>query len=277
VCERIFIFPKNLVATSHQYTIKPTKMLSTSSSSIVNNGVSGLIDLVRKNGTFQAGYGLVNEALPRLLVNTTALHAQEQAHLGTLKHDRRRQSYLLGRIAAKLALGTIVQQPANSIFIDRGIFEFPVAKYIGQQNVQVAISHCGDIGISLAYPEAHPMAVDIERVNEGRGDVIKNQLTDSEIAMVGQVALQPHEAYTLLWTVKEALSKIFKTGLMMDLKVMEVKELQHKGSHWESFFTHCGQYKAHSRIIGEHAITVVLPKFTDASLEGLWQGLNAIA
>ena len=112
---------------------------------------TGQITLHRENTVFTAGYCFFRAELPELLAGVPLLHPEERAYFETLKFDRRKTSYLLGRMAAKHAVAELMgEADLRSIWIDTGVFRFPVVKYAGGQNIQVSISHCGTLGVALA-------------------------------------------------------------------------------------------------------------------------------
>ncbi len=212
--------------------------------------ISGTISLQRKDTEFEGGYGILKQELPGLFRDISMLHPEEKKYLNTLKFNRRKHSYLLGRVASKQALSQVVTtQKPESVFVDSGIFQFPVVKYIHNLNIQVTISHCEDIGLALAFPEAHPLGIDIEKIEESKVEAIKSQMTSKEKTMISAMEIPLNSAYTMLWTIKESLSKILKTGLMTDFKFFEVDSLLPDGNNYIATFAHHGQYKAVSRLL----------------------------
>ncbi|MBC8756559.1 4-phosphopantetheinyl transferase family protein [Kordia sp. YSTF-M3] len=192
-----------------------------------------------------------------------ALHPKELEIYSSFKHEPRKMSYLLGRLSAKKAIYELTDfNELNTIFIDTAVFEFPVVKCLAIQNIQLSISHCNTIGLSIAFPESHPMGIDLEEVNTKNVDVLKDQMTLKEVQLVENLFLEEAKGYTLIWTAKEALSKIFKTGMMMDFKLLELDKVVKKGPIWESTFKHCEQYKAISYFSGTYVCSLVLPKYS---------------
>lgn len=228
---------------------------------------TGNISLKREKKDFQAAFSIINGSLPDLLKNSSLLHPNEQAYYDTLKYDKRRLSYLLGRIAAKKAIAELVGDDGQSVFIDFGIFQFPVVKSTKNFNIQVSISHCDHIGIVLAFPEEHPLGIDIEKIQEDPVVAMKEQLTDAELDLISACQIQPAIGCTVVWTVKEAISKIFKTGLTIDFKMLEIQSLKKEGSVYLTSFKHCVQYKAVSYHSDNYICSIVLPKHTIADLE----------
>lgn len=64
---------------------------------------------------------------------------------------------------------------------------------------------------------------------------------------------------TILWTAKEALSKVLKTGLTMDMKLFEINQLEERDIYRGSF-TIFTQYQFLSFIIEDTVFTIVTPK-----------------
>lgn len=228
----------------------------------LNKCTSCTIYFNRAEDKYATGFGLVSNIHSNTTDYHSLLHPEELKYLESLKYPIRRKSYLLGRISAKKALNQITSQPSSSIFIDKGVFQFPVVNYIKQKNIQVSISHCNEFGIALAFPEIHPLGIDIERIDDNKIKTIQSQLTQKEILLSDSDNLPLNIFYTILWTIKESLSKILKTGLTLDFNFFEIASLKRSGQIWECTFTNFIQYKAVSFCIDEYIISVVLPKNT---------------
>jgi 4'-phosphopantetheinyl transferase EntD len=232
----------------------------------------GIITLKRERSLHQAGFCILQSPLAVLQQQLSLLHPEEQAYYNTLKYDKRKVSYLLGRIAAKRAIGTLLSSDAfHTIAIDSGIFEFPVVKYIPNGNMQVCITHCDETAIALSYPEAHPLGVDIERTDKDNTTAIQDQLTIGELTMATSTSLPLSVACTMIWTIKEGLSKILRTGLTIDLKLLEIKSLKRDNHLYTSEFQHLIQYKAISCVAGKYVCSVVIPRNTTPDLQQFWQ------
>jgi len=238
---------------------------------------AGKIILLWEEKQFHAGFCFMKEQLSTLEYQLPFLHPDEKKYYETLKFDRRKKSYLLGRIAAKRAICELTGESAlQSISIEFGVFQYPVVKYLSDQNIQVSISHCDDIGVALAFPEEHPLGIDIEKADERKIDAMKSQICEKEFELLSPYDLPVSPGYTMIWTIKEALSKVFRTGLTMDLKLLEIESLEKTGPAYTSAFRHCIQYKAISFIAGDHICSVVLPKNTATDPADLLGSLTAV-
>ena len=202
---------------------------------------------------------------------------EEKKYAQGLKYEKRRHSYLLGRLSAKHALREIEKRQAlESFHIDYGIFQFPVVKHALHENWQVSISHSDNVGLALAFPEAHPMGIDIEKIEDKITDTLESQITTSEKSLLEQLNIANDMGHTLLWTMKEALSKIFKTGLMMDFKSLEVQSLEFNNGYYQGEYTNCAQYKTRSFVSSEHVCTIALPKNTQVDLADYQKQLKQV-
>ena len=217
--------------------------------------------IARVNTNHNFGLGLVTGTLTELSSKLDYLSKNELDIYRSFKHDPRKTSYLLGRISAKTgiqALTGIIDLSEQSI--DTGIFEFPILRSTSVYNTQVSITHCNNIGISIAYPEEHPMGIDLEEIKTESIEILSDQLTQKEMRLSSTLFSDDSKGFTLLWTAKEALSKVFKTGLMLDFKTLEIDKMTRHGDIWESTFFHCGQYKVLSYFFGSYVCSLVLPK-----------------
>lgn len=234
----------------------------------------GEILLERGENNFKAAFCVINEELLELVKETDLLHPEEKTYYETLKYDRRKKSYLLGRIAAKQAVSKLLgkDQAIDSFSIQFGVFNFPVVRYVQHQNIQVSITHCDNLGIALAYPEEHPLGVDVEKIDVDKVETMKALIVDTEYDLISSCSLA--EGSTLIWTIKEALSKILKTGLTLEFKILEIETLQKEGTLYISTFKYFSQYKAVSKKVGAYICSVVLPKKTSCDLHIFWNALE---
>lgn len=227
----------------------------------------GEILLRRKEKHFKAGFCVINKDYPSLIKELFILHPDEISHYESLKFDRRKASYLLGRVAAKNAISELVIEKIQSVLIEFGVFKFPVVKSIKNQNIQVSISHCGNIGVALAFPEEHPLGIDIEKIDKSKVDAVKAVICENEFKLIKSSFLSELIGSTIVWTIKESLSKVLKTGMTMDFKVLEIKSLQKEGTVYISTFKYFTQYKSLSYQVNDHICTIVLPKNTSVNFD----------
>ncbi|NSL86220.1 4'-phosphopantetheinyl transferase superfamily protein [Chitinophaga sp. Mgbs1] len=236
---------------------------------------TGKILLKRETKNYDAGYCILHSGMPEILTEVPLLHPEEKAYFDTLQFDRRKESYLQGRIAAKKAVKALLPHiPLPDILISQGIFQFPVVKIPAAHNIQVSISHCDDIGIGIAFPEEHPLGIDIEQIDDNKTAAIKGQVSDKELLLLPGCGLTLTSGCALLWTVKEALSKIFRTGLMMNFHSLEIQTLTREGALYVSTFSNFAQYRAVTCLTATHACSLVLPRKTTVELNTFLEALT---
>lgn len=219
---------------------------------------------------------MVHATLHELRDCLSILHASEKHHFESFKYDLRKTSYLLGRVAAKNAVSMLNNREPASVVIDYGVFEFPIIRQNGPHNLQISVSHCDHIGVALAFPEAHPLGVDLEKADADKLEAMKSHVTESELQLISHHRLEDAIGCTILWTIKESLSKVLRTGLMMDHKVIQINSIQQVGAMYESTFLYFGQYKALSMICGQYVCSIILPRRTICDLNHFQSALDII-
>lgn len=195
------------------------------------------------------------------------LHPDEADYYNSLSSEKRKKSFLIGRFVAKQAIADLSGEVISpNILIQPGIFTQPVV--VGnKQNIQVSITHCNDVGAALAFPEAHPMGIDIEKINPKHNDVLARQVTKTELKHINDWPLSYIEGLTLCWTVKEALSKVLKTGLTTPFEVFEIYKSELYNNSIISHYKNFSQYKAISFVIGGFICSLAYPAKTDLNFD----------
>ncbi|RAJ81925.1 phosphopantetheinyl transferase [Chitinophaga dinghuensis] len=233
---------------------------------------TGTLALHRQHQQFNAAYSMMKADLAALEQQLGFLHPSELAIYRQFPSENRKISYLLGRLTAKhavAALHTITDLQA--IQINRGIFEFPIVSHPQIQQVQVSITHSNNLGMAIAFPEAHPMAIDFETIRQDNMEALDVAIMPAEKNLLRAAGLSTVNGYTLLWTVKEALSKVLKTGLTAGFEILETDAIQTTGGLTETTFKHFSQYKAWSFFSDTDICTLVLPKNTHTDIRILQQ------
>ena len=235
------------------------------------------INLIRESLQFEASLAFVRGALPDLEKHLEMLHPKEQEIYQEYKYDRRKASYLLGRFSCKVAILKLLDiNQANAIWIDSGVFHFPIVRCPAAPNIQVSISHCDDVGLGLAFPEAHPMGIDFEKIDAGRTELIQGQLTGREKELLAQISESNASGFFCLFSIKEALAKVLKTGMMLDFKFLEVDKIEVNHLIWETTFSNFSQYKAFTFMVNGYVLSIVLPKRTTIPSNQLYQLIDLI-
>jgi len=195
------------------------------------------------------------------------LHTQECKYYKNLKFEKRIRSYLIGRFAAKRAIAALIEENnLKDIAIEYGIFNQPLIAF-NKKNIQVSITHCDDFGAAIAYPEGHPMGIDIEKINMDHIDVLERNITADEKEKIDSCPFSYETGLTLLWTAKEALSKILKTGLMTSFEVFEVSRIELYDNFTICYYKNFAQYKVASFTIGSYMVSVAYPLRTNIQFD----------
>ncbi|WP_052046107.1 4'-phosphopantetheinyl transferase family protein [Candidatus Paracaedibacter symbiosus] len=196
------------------------------------------------------------------------LHPKEQDYLATLLYPKRQYSYLLGRYCAKQAISAYKNlNNSTQVLIETGVFHQPIVSYLSHDNIQVSISHTDILGAALAFPEAHPMGIDVEAICPSKVATIKTQLSPNEQQLAFLFSDNKAVQLTFLWTVKEALSKVLKCGLMVPFELLEVEKIKYQENFAISYFKNFKQYKALSFFLDTAVCSLVYPQKTYLALD----------
>lgn len=196
------------------------------------------------------------------------LHDDEHTYFQTLAYERRRISYLLGRYSAKKAIsGLLGTNNPTTIRIDNGIFGQPVAVCGTNSNLQVSLTHCGEFAASTAFPEQLLIGIDMEKIDLSMGSGVEEELTKCEKELAVHLPCSPEHFLMILWTMKESLSKVLKTGLTVPLKVLEVKRIEVQDGYFTGSFSNFTQYHSISFLIKGYVYSITYPKNTEIEID----------
>lgn len=235
---------------------------------LAGNTVVRRLDLVRENRTY-VGALCMALADPGELngLESTLLSEEELLRFRDFPVEKRRHTFLNGRRAAKLALGELLEGvDPREIRISAGVFTQPVVEHPGRTRLCVSLSHTHAAAAAVAFPEAHPIGIDVEEVHSGRAATMATQFTEAERGLLPDLPLDLEVAHTLLWTLKEGLSKVLRCGMMAPFPVLEVDHLEVTPPFSACTFGSFHQYKGLALIFPGRALSVVLPKHTDVDL-----------
>ena len=227
------------------------------------------ITMRRKNKTFLSSFTFIEDCSKlRLTQVEFTLHPLEYQLYDSFSNNHRKINFILGRYCAKMALASLFEiKSLNQIYIDSGIFNQPIIKAPNLPNIQVSISHDKLASIALAYPEEHPMGIDIESIDIDKTSAIEDYLTPHEIILINDFNHTHNLVVTIIWTAKESLSKVLKTGLTTSLSVLEIKSLELNNlGYFRCTFTNFYQYQTISIVHKDKVITLILPRNTEVEL-----------
>ncbi len=198
----------------------------------------------------------------------TFLHHRELAYFLTLPTERRRQPYLLGRFAAKQALSARagMDEPTR-IEIAAGVFQQPVVRPGLPEPLGVTITHSSQLACAVAFPETHPMAIDVEDEHPDRTTTMASQILPAEFDRARLAWPQGAPHATMIWTAKEALSKILRCGLTVPLSLLAVSNLVQHADSAGGEFEHFRQYRFETWRVGPTVMSIVVPRLSAMQLD----------
>ncbi|MDA9817658.1 4'-phosphopantetheinyl transferase superfamily protein [Flavobacteriaceae bacterium] len=172
--------------------------------------------------------------------------------------ESRKRSFLLGRLSAKKAIMALTKiENIQNIQISWGTKRQPIVTCQNYPNVEISISHSQDITMAIAFDKNCPMSIDIEKFTSAKNQSVKSQLTKHELCNFDKSTIDS----LLLWTMKEALSKLLKTGLGVDFRFYEISQIFKKSNHIEGYFSNFPQYKVLSYVIGDLIYSLIIRRY----------------
>ncbi|MGC4746929.1 4'-phosphopantetheinyl transferase family protein [Micromonospora sp. DT201] len=204
------------------------------------------------------------------------LHRRERHRFMRMRHERRRADYLAGRRAAKAAVTHLcgITEPA-AIWVEPGALQQPVLGGPGTCGVAVSLAHSQHVGAAVAFDVAHPVGIDLERVDPARAGILQTTLTPGEREITAGLRMAGLTAATAVWTAKEALAKFLRVGLSIDLSVLEVAGWRTEGEWWRLEYRHIVSLKALVLVVDDWVLALCLPARSAVSTPGLHGTLAA--
>jgi 4'-phosphopantetheinyl transferase EntD len=157
----------------------------------------------------------------------------------------------------------------TDLIIESGVFRQPILKLPFPSTLQLSFTHSESFGMAIIFPEAHPMGVDIEPVSKETMEAAGEIIAPGEWKRLSLLDTDRCNSYVMLWTIKEALSKVMRTGLMSSFLLYEIDMVERNGTIITCTFSHFPQYKSLSWISCNHVWSIVLPKNSKVDLTAL--------
>lgn len=229
---------------------------------VAKQGLQLLLQLQRADSAHRAGLSLVSSSANDL--GATAgdfLHHQEWHRWQSFSHRRRADDYLRGRHSAKQAVSVLYpDQIANEVIVESGVFQQPLLVCPSDPMLRISLSHASSLTAAVAFPAAHPMAIDVETIDSSHLPELKSQLTSAEVKLLTKFgSFSELEAVTAMWTIKEALSKALRSGLTAPVSIYEVAAVTADSGLLRAQFRHFIQYQALCFRCGLAMCSLVLP------------------
>jgi phosphopantetheinyl transferase len=228
----------------------------------VKSDVQSLV--LRHGGTEQRVCFAAVDAAPR----EDFLSEREKEQLGGFKFAAKQEAFLLGRLAAKSALGALLAEPdLRRIEIRSGIYGQPLIHHPAAGAADVSVSHSHGLAVALAFPATCPMGIDLETVAAVAAATIIGELQASAVerAWLAEAGVDQATACCVLWTAREALGKTLKIGLNSPLGILALTEIRAtaEGS-WAGGYQNFPRCQCLSQARGGRVLSLAMP--SDAQL-----------
>jgi phosphopantetheinyl transferase len=191
------------------------------------------------------------------------LSESEKEQLGGFKFAAKKQDFLLGRLAAKRALGALLPEPdLRRIEIRAGDHGQPLVQHPHAGSAEVTVSHSHGLGVALAYFAAYPMGIDLETVSAISAGTIMGELGISAPEQTWAAAAGVDDATVccVLWTAREALGKALKVGLDRPLSALSLTEIRAVGAgDWVGRYLNYPRCQCLSQVRGDRVLSLAMP------------------
>ena len=148
------------------------------------------------------------------------LNEKELITYNNLYFPQRRQSYLLGRYAAKLSIHAYTKEKDIKNFcILNGVFNQP---FIEDVSLEISISHSEQFAVATTSPQSFLLAIDIEKNEDVKLPVF---FSKEENELLNKLDLREQESFRVFWSAKEALGKILRIGLTANWQAYEISKV----------------------------------------------------
>ena len=192
------------------------------------------------------------------------LHKSELKYLAKCNNEKKIHQFLQSRRLSKELLSIkLKEKNLTKIQIESGVFNQPLITYPSTSNPAISISHSDNCSACIITSESHPMGIDIEKIKNDKKEIIASQISLAEKEIIKKLPVNEHITHLQLWTAKEAISKVLKTGLMASFEIYETDSAKVSGNNTIFTFRNFGQYKAISFEVKGNICSLVLPKKTD--------------
>ena len=195
------------------------------------------------------------------------LSGSEKAQLEGFKFAAKKQDFLLGRLAAKRALGALLPEPdLRRIEIGSGEHGEPLVRHPQAGTAGVTLSHSHGLAVALAHSAAYPLGIDLETVSAVSAGTIIGELDASapEHAWLAAAGVDDATACCVLWTAREALGKALKVGLNSPLGALALTDIRAVGKgQWVGRYLKYPQCQCLSQAQGDRVLSLALPREAD--------------
>ena len=215
--------------------------------------------LLRHDGIEQRISFAAADAIP----SAEFLSANETQQAAGFQFAAKKQSFLLGRLAAKRALGALLGEPdLRQIEIHAGFYGQPLVRHPRAGSAEVTVSHSHGLAVALAYPADIPMGIDLETISAVSAATIIGELEASppELTWLATGGMDDATACCVLWTAREALGKSFRIGLNSPLGILALSDIRAGGDGaWTGSYLNFPRCQCLSQVKGDRVLSLAMP------------------
>lgn len=225
-----------------------------------------IIPFTLENSPVQVGFSmLVRPDTEAWKEHVSRLADAEQEQLFRMRTDAARNSFCLGRMAARGAAALLAGEVQAPFAIAHGVFGYPVITP-NPRSLSLSIAHTDTSALALCYPEQLMMGADIEKISAAGSPVMRSSFTEQEqqMQLPGISEILTHH---LLWSAREALSKALRTGFLVPLPMLEVRSIQQQEHLYHIDFVHFHLFRALAFEAGSYLVALVYPRKATPSLQ----------
>ena len=202
----------------------------------------------------------------QLPAKTDWLTPTERVRFEGFRFEKRRQDWLLGRWAAKIALlefSGLQQRDIARFEIRSAPDGAPLPILDGRRcPVQVSLSHSNDRAFAAVLRGDDALGCDIELVEPRSAGFVETYFTAAERDRVERAESHlRNRLITLIWSAKESTLKALRTGLKADTRSVEVTvEDDDDAVDWQSaktIATDAGEFSCLWRDDGDFVVSIV--------------------
>lgn len=148
------------------------------------------------------------------------LGPRERRVLAGLRIAQRRDAWRLGRWTAKCAAGAVLAIPPERIEVLAAPDGAPEVWVAGERAaLSLSLSHRAGRALAVVAPAPAVVGCDLEVVEPRSGAFVREWLAPAEQALVAGLADGARDrAVNTLWTAKEAVAKVRREGLRLDVR-----------------------------------------------------------
>jgi len=180
------------------------------------------------------------------------LSAAEVMRLASMRFEKRRADWRIGRWTAKAAIAAHMGIPAlcgslREIELRPEPLGAPVA-WVGNARApfRISLSHRGGVAVCAISGAGVELGCDVELVEPRSANFIDDYFTPAEHAFLDRApAVERPQTIALLWSAKESALKALRVGLRLDLRELAVSipgnaSPATRADPWRAFRISCG-------------------------------------